>query len=278
MEQNSKKYLGSDRKVDSEKAAHRAAEMLRDGSEKGKRDRSDTTPKYFCTVRQLAKFTMATEKGKLNIVKGYVEPPEKRGFWHQMSERAIRQSLRMNGDARPLYQELVALRKPRKQETEKQRQNRELCIKDIEQYLKIALPFKFKEVKKQQVDRDRGDVNYIDHLGVRISVNPDFIFRGTYEGKKIIGGVRLVASKGKKMRALQHRIITYFMHRFLMAQIAGPDEEVLPELCLCIDLYGSEGLKVTTAPTGTDVPNKAIEDTCKEFAALWDSIPPPAAS
>lgn len=227
-------------------------------------------PKYTCTIRELAKFPDATERQKWNIVNGFVNAPTRRSFWHQMSEKAIRKSLIGNGDHRPLYEELGRLKAlgPYTGEDEKNKEaNRKLCITDIDRYLKLEFPLKFRKHPRTEIKPAKGDIRYLDYLGIRIRISPDYIFRTQVEGQAVVGAVRLRMTKGKKFKLSQHRIISYLLYKYLEKHVAGPDENVDPDLCYCIDVYAE---KVVPAPTGTDVPSKILIEICKEFAAIWD--------
>ena len=225
-------------------------------------EKSKSTIKYPVTVNQFAKFSEGSESVKKGIVKNKKIPPEKSFFWYQTPTAQIPKYV-ADGNIRHLFDGIQRL-KDSKPTGKHKINNKRLSIKAIEEFQKTVLPLDFRNLKKE-VRKPKEKV--INWLGVAIKITPDLVFTAEVDGQKIIGGIKLHFKSTKPFTRLQERIVAYLLQQYLEKTVAQDGEIVLPEFCLCIDVFGNH---VTSAPVGTNIPKKEINLACKEYADLWE--------
>lgn len=110
--------------------------------------------------------------------------------------------------------------------------------------------------------------------GVRISVRLGALVtfvdedNVTYEGGCVLFVARTVPSR----RNIEHRLKAVAAMIQWSLETADSNIEVLPRLCMAIDVFGET---ITKAPSAVDRLRSQIRSACNEAAARWDSISPP---
>lgn len=109
----------------------------------------------------------------------------------------------------------------------------------------------------------------ITYYGVRISVRPEIILRGTGpKGKKYIGGIKLSMSTGFVHTDESAGYVSAMVQEYLRQNLVT-DEIVNGEYCQVIDVGGERifpGVKSTLQRL------RDVEAECRNIAALWPSI------
>jgi hypothetical protein len=133
----------------------------------------------------------------------------------------------------------------------------------LTRFLQLNLPEPFNHLPKEKVKITKKSciVN-----GVTVKVTPDIVFSSKIKGKRVIGAVKLITRIGDPLGALQRKMGAYFVHECLIGNRDELDGEILPELCLFIDVYHKQ---VTVAPDRTSVPRIELSELCTEYSTLF---------
>ncbi|WP_294244662.1 hypothetical protein [uncultured Sphingomonas sp.] len=106
--------------------------------------------------------------------------------------------------------------------------------------------------------------------GVRISVRPEIIVRGTGpKGKKLVGAIKLHFSKSFQMTAEAAGYVSAVVQQFCKDHLLAPDEVLFSDYCKVIDIGSGNvfpGVKATTARM------KDVSAECENIAGLWPTI------
>lgn len=221
--------------------------------------------KCFCTIKQFAYFVEGKEYQKKTILKQMSsnEEPD-HPFWFQTAYSSIAKSLREE-DHIPIYDGISKLKMSNP--TGKQgKHNKKLSIEALEKYKNLYLPLNYRQLKKIPISAKEISTKSYNFSGIEIKVTPDFIFRAQINGKKIVGGVRVNIKTGLPFNDCRMKVVSFLLFKHLELNIAKDDEIVLPEFCICIDVYRG---KCMQAPTGTNVPHTALQTAAIEFRDRW---------
>lgn len=215
------------------------------------------------SVNQLADFSRATEAGKKRIIKQQKEPNKFKISWYQLSKSRIKKSIENNCDLEPILTgiEELQFRTPNKP---RQVLDRIVSIEALNRYISIKLPDLLRNVPYEIIRKVESKSLIL--YGVEIIISPDVIFRIKVNGKIYLGAVKVHISKGNIFDNMQSRYITSLIYKYLKDVIAVNGEEVMPELCLSIDVFGEN---VISVPNRFQKAITDIEVICKEVKTLW---------
>lgn len=106
--------------------------------------------------------------------------------------------------------------------------------------------------------------------GVKISVRPEIILRGTGpKGRKLVGALKLHFTKTFPMTEESAGYVSATVQEYCKQHIAAADETVFSDYCKVIDIGCGKvfpGVKATAARL------KDISSECENIAALWPTI------
>lgn len=102
--------------------------------------------------------------------------------------------------------------------------------------------------------------------GVSISVRPEIILRGTYKGKKLVGGVKLHFAKGFEMTDETAGYVSAAVNEYCQRFITIDGSVVNPAFCQVFDIGSG---KVYPGVKATKSRLRDIEDTCRNIADIW---------
>jgi hypothetical protein len=218
--------------------------------------------KYFISVNQLAEFSDATTSAKGRILKQQKAPDKLLIPWYQRAKGAIKKFFSNVKDYSPIEKAIRVLEE-KHPITDRQRIDKKVSIEALELIRKINLPkllmyidyeIIVPETKKTVVD------------GVDIIVAPEILIKAKYRNEIVYGAIKIHISKGKPFNSNQCSYVAALIYRYLTKEVAKTNEKVLPELCLCLDVFAER--LVAASPN----PNRELSDVkifCKEIRDLW---------
>lgn len=222
-----------------------------------------------CTLNQFITFVGAkTDKAKIKVVRGQKEPsePGKTYFWYRSAFAAIAKSLLQNSSV-PWYEKLSEL-SDKKPDPNKRNDkfNIQGSIDALKAFGQMSLPEPFNHLTKIKVDVDS---KVLIHNGISLKITPDVIFRATYQGKTVIGAVKLLIRKKPKLSEEQRKGAAYLLREYLIENVKGENEEVLGDLCLYIDVFAQ---RATKAPDKYSAPINVLGSAGDEYADIWNKL------
>ena len=145
----------------------------------------------------------------------------------------------------------------------RQQIDRNASIQALELLKKLKLP-KILDKLDYEVIFSQEKSLYINN--VDIIVAPEIIIRATYNGSIVYGAVKIHISKGKPFNLNQSTYVATTIYSFLSKKVAKKNEKVLPEICLCLDVFAE---RLTPAPANISSELSQIRAICGEIKELW---------
>ncbi|MBQ4818830.1 hypothetical protein [Aquimarina sp. MMG016] len=219
---------------------------------------------YKISVNQMADFSKSSEAKKRSIIRQQKKPSTFKVAWYQLARARFKKSIAMNGDLEPIFQgieELIA-RNPQKQ---RQVTDRVVSLEAMQRFIVLKLPSLIKVPSEiiKKVDSKSIIIN-----GVEVIVSPDVIFKIKLDGKYYLGAVKIHISKNNIFNNKQSRYVSSSIYKYLKEVVAEEDCEVLPELCLSIDVFGE---RVISVPNNLEKCISEIEVLCEEIKSIWNA-------
>ena len=220
--------------------------------------------KFYISVNQLAEFSEATEASKKRILKQQKTPNRLLIPWYQKAKAAIKKFFTNTKDHTPIDDAIkeLELRVP---SNERQKNDRAVSMQALEVMKKIKLPKVLSSLEYELITTKSKDIliNEVD-----VIVAPEIIIKAEYRGEIIFGGVKIHISKGKPFNHAQASCVATLVYQHLMKRVASSKEKVLPELCLCLDVFAE---RVVAAPPNPLKEIKVIKKMCDEVKVFWPS-------
>ncbi len=217
---------------------------------------------YRLSVNQFASFIRATPKGKKRIIKQQLKVDPILISWYRTARAAMKKYCSDITNQTPLN---VAIDKliARESKTPLQLNDKRVSIQALQELKKIVLPSLLRHVEYEIIHPKEKSVNLNN---VSIIVSPDVIIRGKYKGQAVVGAIKIHISKTRPFDHLQSTQVASILYRYLTKEVVGSGETVLPELCLCLDIFSGR-ITHATIPTPSD--NRILKEICEEVKRLW---------
>jgi hypothetical protein len=218
--------------------------------------------KYYLSINQFAEFSSATESGKKRILKQQKNPNKLLIPWYQRAKGAIRKFL-ANVNDYSVIDNAIKILKEKNPANNRQNIDRNVSIEALEELKKVKLPRLLKYINYELITVEEKTllINNVD-----IIVAPEVIIKASYKGEIVYGAVKIHISKGKPFNYNQATYVSALIHEFLTRKIAKPHERVLPELCLCLDVFSK---RLVPAPNNMKNEIITIGKICDEVKILW---------
>ncbi len=218
---------------------------------------------YNISINQLADFSKGTEAKKRAIIRQQKNPNPLKVFWYQLAKARIKKSISERGDLEPILLGIDEL-KTRQPKNKRQATDRNVSVEAMERYIKMQIPNLLKDYEYEILKRPK--IKSILINGVELIVSPDLVLKLHMDGVDYIGGVKIHISKHNTFDGKQQSYVASAVHRYLETIVAKDEQEVLPELCLSIDIFRGS---LVSAPTNIDERIRDIEVICEEVKKMW---------
>lgn len=219
---------------------------------------------YLISLNQFADFSRATENGKKRIVAQQLRPDKLKITWYQTPKARVKKYFELHGDINPIKDGINALMKkvPRNKKGEN---GRRTSIEALERFVEMNLPSILKEVN-YTVIKPKSKIVAISEVDVKVA--PEIIIKGTFEGKTVIGAVKIHISKNKPFDLKRSQFVASIIYKYLKDTMAKDNEIVLPELCFCLDIFGG---RIVSAPDNIDAINVEIVNICNDIKRVFNA-------
>lgn len=214
------------------------------------------------SLNQLADFKKSTPAKKRSIIKQQKQPNSFKMAWYQLSKARFRKSIELNGDLEPVLKGIEELRL-RIPEKTRQIRDKVVSLEAMQRFLNIKLP----DLIKAPLEKIKGvNSKSIIVNGVEVVISPDVIFKIHVGGKFYLGAVKIHVSKNNIFDNEQSRLISSLLYKYLEEVVQDEKCEILPELCLSIDVFGE---RVVSVPNNYEKSIRDIEEVCEEVKTFW---------
>lgn len=217
---------------------------------------------YQISVNQFAEFSKATFKGKKRILKQQLVANKLLVPWYQSARAAMKKYLKDVSNLTPINEAIDKLT-TKTPSTKRQQDEKIASVAALNELKSFAFPKLLREVEFTILKPYR---NYFTLNNLDIIVAPDVVLKGKYNGKIIVGAVKVHICKTKPFDDKQGKYVSNLIYRFLQKNITENEGEVLPELCLCIDIFSG---RITPATEVTNKEKSEIKSICEEVKNMW---------
>lgn len=222
-----------------------------------------TLPKIHISINQFAEFSTATNAAKARIIKQQQKVNKLLIPWYQSAKGSIKRYLTDLNDYTPIEQGVERL-KDKIVNSKRQGIDKAVSIEALQKMIEVNLPRILGNVPYQVI---KPDVKFVIVNGVKIMVSPELVIKAEIGGKIVYGGVKIHLSKTKPFDSKQCNFVAILMYDYL-SQLAGENEHVAPQFCLCVDLFSNS---VVSAKENHISESQEINKICNEIAQLWIS-------
>jgi hypothetical protein len=218
--------------------------------------------KYQISLNQLADFSTSSEAGKKRIIQQQLSPNKFKIPWYQLSKARIKKCIECKGDLKPVEEALENLEN-KKVTTKRQLTDKTVSIEALKRFVTIKLPTILKKIDYSIV---KPEDKILTINGVEIIVAPEVIIKGKLNGQTVFGAVKIHISKSHPFDLQQANYVASTIYSYLQNKIAKPGDIVLPELCICLDIFGARLVKADSNSKATVA---EIEIICEEIKSIW---------
>jgi len=212
----------------------------------------------------MAEFSTATSSTKRRIIAQQLNPDILRIPWYQLPKARIKKSFELKGDLRPI-QEAIQILLNRKPISKRQVIDRQVSLEAMQRFIEMKIPSIFKEIDFSIIKPGTRSTKI---SGVEVIVAPEIVVKGRFKNKTVIGGVKIHISKNNPFDLQKSQIVASAIETYLQNEVVDEDSIVLPELCICLDIYG--GRIVSCSDVNNSIYNEVIE-ICNEIKLYWDA-------
>jgi hypothetical protein len=219
--------------------------------------------KYKISLNQLAEFSGASDASKRRIIKQQINPDTFRVPRYQLTKARIKKSIELKGDLSPIH-EAIKILESKHATTSWQINDKNVSLEALKRFIEIKMPSVLKKLDFQVI---RPENKLIELRDVDVIVAPEIVIKGKFNGRTVIGGVKLHISKRNPFDLKKSQYVASVVYKYLKEKVAGKDDLVLPELCISLDVFNA---RLVAAPDNVDENLKQLRSLCDEIKLLWD--------
>lgn len=218
--------------------------------------------KYYISINQFAEFSNANESSKKRILKQQKNPNKLLIPWYQRAKGAIRKYF-VDVNDYSVIDKAIQILTEKIPSNNRQKIDRQVSIEALEELKRVKLPSILQHLDYEVITAIEKNllINNVD-----IKVSPEVIIRAKYKGEVIYGAIKIHISKGKPFNLNQATYVATTMYQFLKKNVILDGEKVLPELCLCLDIFSG---RLVPAPENITSEILKIKIICNEIKELW---------
>ena len=148
-------------------------------------------------------------------------------------------------------------------DSKRKQTDQKVSIEALNELKKFAFPALLRDVEFEII---KPEVKNILINSVNIIIAPDVVLKGEYRGNIIYGAVKIHICKTKPFDENQSRYVSNLIFKYLEKEVAKENGIVVPELCLCLDIFSGRIMPASSKSTRL---NSDIRSICEELKMLW---------
>lgn len=217
--------------------------------------------KYHISLNQFAEFSVATKKGKTRIIEQQVKPNPLLIPWYQQAKASIKRYLSDVNNYDHIREGIKKICE-KKPENQRQASDKAVSLEVLKKIMDLNLEKYFKDFTYEAI---KPEIKNLSIRNVNIGMSPELVFKAKSKGKVFYGGVKIHISKNKPFSLSQCQHVSTMLHRYIQKSIAKSGEEVLPQFCFCVDIFGD---RIVTAREDVKI-IKELHALCEEIKIIW---------
>jgi len=232
-----------------------------------------------CRAQDFVEFVCADQAKKVRLVTNLKKKVGKGGGGpnpHSQSKKAIRESV-FQGNKKSAIAERLLLKESLKDAEDGNKKNILKAIRDIDLFIEYFRDDVIRGNRQREPRSLRNDQSTFTLGRLKLGFNNRTValFKSKHEGDSIYGGVFLQVTDQSPFDAEQRMMMAYLMQLLLKSNYAEKEDKVKPQFCYAVDIPAK---LIAEAPADAKRLHDRLLKASEEFAAIWDSTPPPAES
>jgi hypothetical protein len=218
--------------------------------------------KYFISLNPFAEFFISSKAVKNRLIRQQLVPNKFLIPWYQFAKSVLKKYFSNINDESPINEGLETLKK-RVPTNKRQQSDKNVSIEALQKVAIIKKPRLLSRLKYEVLS---SKAKSIVINGVEIKVAPDLIIKAVVDDQTVYGAVKFHVKKTKAFDLNQAELVSLLLFKFLEKNIAKKDERVLPELCICFDVFSE---RMVHAPDNSKKHESIIRSLCNEIKEIW---------
>lgn len=220
--------------------------------------------KYTISINPLCDFIAGSQRKKASIVRSQKNPSKFMVARYRTAKTRMTRFLKNGFSYQDILSGITDLQ-AKHCETDFQKNDRKASIDALRLFLELQFPKDFKKLKCSFSTDKRKEIEVND---VAIIVAPDLILRWEENGQKYIGGIKFHISKSNVFDYGKASFAAGLINLYLQNVIANDDEIVVPDHCLCVDVFGT---RICSTPQDEKAFLDVLNSACLEIKKLWNA-------
>ncbi|WP_343533948.1 hypothetical protein [Pedobacter sp.] len=219
---------------------------------------------FTISLNQLVEASLGTSKGKTRIVKQQLQVNRILIMWYRLAKKRMKEYFSDVSNITVLdnaVEEIKALPE------EKKNAARDKQV-SIEAILKVR-NMRFDNILVEGYEIIKVKDTSIEIEDIRISVNPDMVFRYREDGITKIGALKFHVSKSKPFDLQQSRLVANLLKVFLQEKVVGVDEIVDEQLCWAYDVFSD---RLLHAEKDVTLSRQEMMKLCLELKGIYREL------
>ena len=219
---------------------------------------------FTISINQLVEASLSTNKGKARIVKQQLQVNRILIMWYRLAKKRMKEyffdvsNITILNDA---IKEIKALPEEKKNAARDKQVSVEAILKVKNMRFDNILVEGYEVIKLKDTSIEIEDI--------RISVNPDMVFRYREDGVIKIGALKFHVSKSKPFDLQQSKLVANLLKVFLKEKVASANEIVDEQLCWAYDVFSD---RLLHAEKDVALSGKEIKKLCLELKEIYKEL------
>jgi hypothetical protein len=214
------------------------------------------------SINQIAEFSVASNSNRNRIIKQQINPNKLLIPWYQTAKSTAKKYLWNVNDITILRKGIELLEK-KDAKNNRQMIDKKVSIEALNILQTINVPPLLRKIKYEIISVSDKSISL---NGVEIKIAPDVIIKGMYKGKIVYGAIKFHVCKSKPFEFKQCEYVGALLKHYLRKKVAKPNEAVLSELCLCLDIFSE---RYVPSPINSSKRLTELKQLCLELKSLW---------
>ncbi|MBE5320945.1 hypothetical protein IM793_17400 [Pedobacter sp. MR2016-19] len=219
---------------------------------------------FTISLNQLVEASVSTSNAKTRIVKQQLVVNRILIMWYRLAKKKLKEYFIDVRNIKVLNDALAEIKKL-PEEKKNAARDKQVSLEAIQKVINMKfdkiLIYGYEILKIKDTSLELDDI--------RVTINPDLIFRYIEDGVVKIGALKYHVSKTKPFDLQQSRLIANLIKQLLEEKVANKDEVVDEKLCWSYDVFAE---RLLHADKDANISNSEIKNLCIELKTIFKSL------
>ena len=219
---------------------------------------------FTISLNQLVEASLGTSKGKTRIVKQQLQVNRILIMWYRLAKKRMKEYFSDVSNTAILNNAIAEIRALPE---EKKNAARDKQV-SIEAIVKVR-DMRFDNILVEGYEVIKLKDTSIEIEDIRISINPDIVFRYREDGVIKIGALKFHVSKSKPFDLQQSKLVANLVKAFLEEKVVAEGEIVDEKLCWSYDVFAE---RLLGAEKDSQISGLEVKNLCKELKGIFKEL------